>query len=469
MVSTEDLKMILPFNFERINQNFFISNDAGFNSFLSEKDFLSLIDDEAQLDPETLQQLKKKFFIASEENARLSIASLSSGLAKKITSSLRFAPIYMIVPTLRCDHGCKYCQVSRAPLTSSNHDIDETLIPKIVKKISLKDAPYKIEVQGGEPLVRFDLVKKIYDECQEQLGTENFEFIVATSLSLLNDAVIDWAKERKNIYFSTSLDGNKMVHDANRLLPNASSYDKVSNSIKRLVEELGGQRVSTVTTATSLLMEYPSSILEQHLLLGLKDMFVRPISPYGFANKSKIYTIKEYMFFYKKLFYLLIEEFEKGNTIIEHSAKYHYLRIFSATFDSYADLKSPSGLVLNTILFNYDGKVYGSDESRMLQATIEGVDFSAGKIEDFAFNESEYYRRVISESFNLIHPGCNDCAYQPYCGSEPTHEISVGGEPVGDKSRSSFCEYHKKFFSFLIEEYFTNNRARKMVDSWLYG
>lgn len=461
--------MIAPFNFIRLSDDScFISNDVGFHYVIRQEDLNILIENDIQLEESLRQELKARLFVYDEEEKGAVFASLASGLAKKMQSELSFSPIYMIVPTLRCDHTCKYCQVSRAPLSSESHDLDEKLIPIIISKIQkVGQAPYKIELQGGEPLVRFDLVKMIYLEAQRQLGDSVFELIIATSLSLVNYEVLEWAKD-KQVYFSTSLDGNELVHNKNRLLPNDSSYIKVSEGIANIKSILGGHKVSTVTTATSLLLDSPETIIDTHEELGLQDLFIRPISPYGFANNMHGYKIHDYMEFYRKLFDILIERFKSGKRMVEHSGKIHMQRIINSTYSSYADLKSPSGLVLNCVLFNYDGRVYGSDESRMLQATIDDVDFSAGSLDDLAFSKSPFYTKSLAESFSVTNPGCNDCAFQPYCGADVTQSISEQGEPVGDKSFLSFCEYHKSMFLFLIEKYDTDIDAKQMIDSWLY-
>ena len=83
----------------------------------------------------------------------------------------------------------------------------------------------------------------------------------------------------------------------------------------------------------------------------------------------------------------------------------------------------PSGVVLNCILFNYDGKVYGSDESRMLQKVNPEADFSAGEFASLSFSSNEYYRSALSSSFNFAMPGCDTCAYQPFCGADPCQNI----------------------------------------------
>jgi len=450
---------------------YFLSNMAGFYSFLGTEALQELIDFSKTTSCSTNRQLQSRLFVAPEESMDASIGMMASALAKKLQLELQFKPIYMIVPTLRCDHTCTYCQVSRAPLNAHNYDLAEDTITKIIGTIKkLSDPPYKLEIQGGEPLIRFDLIQKIYDEAENQLGGENVEFVVATSLSLLDETILSWAKNR-NVYFSTSLDGDSLVHNENRILPGENSFQKVKQAVRQIQDELGSDRVATVTTVTRALLNRPEALIEAHLEMGLYDLFVRPISPYGFANTkvTSTYSVSEYMDFYIQFFEGIKSQVFSGVPLIEHAAAIHMKRIMNPGFNQYSDLKSPSGFLLNCILFNYDGKVYGSDEARMLQRVLGEVDFFCGNVDAIDLSDNTLYQTILGNSFNLLHPGCEHCAYQPYCGSDPCQTIGVQGEPVGDKSLSLFCQYHKAMFRFLLDQFHAELDSKDMLMRWCHG
>ncbi|WP_210404911.1 His-Xaa-Ser system radical SAM maturase HxsB [Hahella sp. CCB-MM4] len=463
---------MLPFNFDRLDSgSIFLSNVAGFHSCLDQSEFDEFIESSATSNRTLNDLLQSKLFVSDNDNLDATQAALSSALAKKLLGELEFRPIFMIVPTLRCDHACNYCQVSRANAKASGYDLDPNAISIIVSTIKrLSPPPYKIEIQGGEPLLRMDLIKAIYDQAESQLQPGNFELVITTSLSLMDESILSWARNRA-VYFSTSLDGQQEVHNANRILPSQDSYERLKHSVKRILEELGANRIATVTTVTRSLLEAPESIIEAHLELGINEMFVRPISPYGFANTkpSTEYSIAEYMTFYEKLFNTIIKHNQEGIPLVESSAAIHLKRVLIPGYSQYADLKSPSGLLLNCVLFNYDSKVYGSDETRMLQRVIGDIDFSCGEVNSLSLVKNDLYQKLISSSFNLVHPGCETCAYQPYCGSDPCQHISLMGEPVGDKSLSVFCHYHKNMFRFLLDRYYSHPPTRNILKDWCHG
>ncbi len=462
--------MILPFNFDKLDSGkYLISNQAGFHTSLSEKQLNDLVRSGKTDNYELNNKLQSKLFIQDQENLGTSIASIASASAKKMSNELVFNPIFMIVPTLRCDHTCRYCQVSRASVNSIGYDLQEDAIPQIISTIKkLSAPPYKIEIQGGEPLIRFDLIQSIYSHCEAILEAE-FEFVIATSLSLFDEDMLDWAKPR-NVLFSTSLDGDQIVHNYNRILKGSDSFSKAINAINTIKTELGNDRISTVTTITKQALKHPKKLLQAHKNISIFDLFVRPISQYGFASSSSFddYSISEYMNFYHELLAEIERENLNGNPFVEHSAAIHVKRLMLPKFNGYADLKSPSGMFLNCILFNYDGKIYGSDESRMLQKVHPEVDFSIGSFQHnhSSININDFAKSAISKGFNQYHPGCNTCAYQPFCGVDPCHHISLQGEPIGDKSQSFFCSYHKSTFRLISNEITKKSNLGFLLESW---
>lgn len=180
------------------------------------------------------------------------------------------------------------------------------------------------------------------------------------------------------------------------------------------------------------------------------------------------YTISEYMLFYQRLLREIEKENSNGERFVEHSAAIHIKRLLISGFNGYADLKSPGGIFLNCILFNYDGRIYGSDESRMLQKAHPGSDFSIGSFDhdNIKIKMNDFSKSAITNGFNQFHPGCNTCAYQPFCGVDPCHHISIQGEPIGDKSLSFFCNYHKSTFRLILDEITRNTDLGSMLESW---
>src|SRR5690606_11470346 len=90
----------------------------------------------------------------------------------------------ILVPTLRCDLTCAYCQVSRAHEKAKGYDwSDETLAQTIAFLDQIGTESPQIEFQGGEPTLRLDLVEAIIDFSRDRFATPHF--VICTNLSRL--------------------------------------------------------------------------------------------------------------------------------------------------------------------------------------------------------------------------------------------------------------------------------------------
>jgi sulfatase maturation enzyme AslB (radical SAM superfamily) len=72
-----------------------------------------------------------------------------------------FTALHIIVVTLRCNHTCHYCQVSRQSEDKHQFDISPDDLERSLDLIFRSPAPeLTIEFQGGEPLLAFDRVRQ---------------------------------------------------------------------------------------------------------------------------------------------------------------------------------------------------------------------------------------------------------------------------------------------------------------------
>ena len=144
-------------------------------------------------------------------------------------------------------------------------------------------------------------------------------------------------------------------------------------------------------------------------------------------------------------------------------------KIFRSGQASFTDLQSPAGYVFGALVFNYDGRVFGSDEARMLWESTKSNELVLGKVEDSAKHvmNNKHAVSLLSDTFLSTMPGCEECAYQPYCGADPFHHLATQGDHIGDKSKSFFCDVETGIFDHLFELYETNSEAKGIFKKWL--
>jgi len=331
----------------------------------------------------------------------------------------------------------------------------------------------KIEFQGGEPLLNFDLIKYIVLNVEERNKTENrnVQFVITTNLAFINDEILKFCSEY-HILISTSLDGPEDLHNKNRPRPGKNSYELTINGINKVKSQLGPDSISALMTTTKASLLRVKEIINEYISQNFNSIFLRPLSPYGFAIKTKNYNkydTDSWLKFYIEGLNYIIDINKKGYFFIEQYASIILSKLFSQSEPGYVDLQSPAGIGISAIVFNYNGEVYASDEARML-AEMGDKTFKLGHLLNDTYENiigSDVLLNVIEQTMTESIPGCVDCAFQPYCGSDPVFHHATQGDIIGNKATSLFCHKNMEIFRHIISLLEDNKDARKVLMSWV--
>jgi His-Xaa-Ser system radical SAM maturase HxsB len=330
----------------------------------------------------------------------------------------------------------------------------------------------KIEFQGGEPLLNFPLIKHIVERAESINVTErrDLQFVIASNLALITDDVLDFCRNH-DILISTSLDGPSDLHNANRPRPGSDSYARVTEGISRARAVLGRDNVTALMTTTKLSLGRVREIIDEYVAQGFRGIFLRPMSPYGFAIKTKwfrAYDSDEWIqFYFDGLDYILALN-RSGYAFTEFYAATILAKMLTPFEPGYVDLRSPSGIGIAAIVYNYDGDVYASDESRML-AEMGDKTFRIGNVHSDSYEDiilSDTLLRPIEESFAASAPMCSDCAFEPFCGADPVFHHATHGDFVGRKPISSFCQRNMSIIRRLISLMRCDDEVRRLFVRW---
>lgn len=464
---------LLPFRFHRITEEKeIIVNEVGDYLILSNGTFDKIV--KRQLDKvkdaELYGDLIANFFISEEPIPPLIDVLATRYRTKKLFLNY-FTGLHIFVISLRCEHTCHYCQVSRVTQNRDLYDMSIANIDKGIEIMFKSPNPHvTMEFQGGEALLAFDNIKYAVEKAEriaEAVG-KGLTKVICTNLALINEEILEYCKEHE-ILISTSLDGPKYVHDKNRLKPNASSYELAIKGIELSRKVLGHDRVSALMTTTKLSLDYPVEIVDEYFNLGFQGIFLRNISPYGFAlrtDKSK-YETEKFLTFYKKALDRILEYNFSGHYFTEDLAKIFLTKILTPFNVGFVDLQSPAGLINGVIVFNYDGGVYATDESRML-AEQKDYTFKLGTLDD-SYNDLFFGKKAqeIAQLWaNEALTGCSECAFQQYCGADPVHNHATQGDMYGYRPNSDFCQKNMEIIRYLIELMESDNRIKKIFESW---
>lgn len=463
---------LLPLRFHRFDDgSVLLTNLVGEHVFVSADELAAVVDGTCQ-DQDLLARLRAAHLI--QVPGETLPAEL---LAIKLRTRMRTLPdstgLHIFVVTLRCEHTCRYCQVSRQSAAKSEFDMTKETAGKALELAFRSPSPHlKIEFQGGEPLLNFPLVRWITAEAKRmnQRYGKDLAFVIATNLALLDDEILDFCAQH-DVHLSTSLDGPSDLHNANRRRPGQDSWQQTVAGIRRVQERLGPDRVSALMTTTEASLDRAQEIIDEYATLGLRGVFLRPISPYGFALRGRggaNYDVARWLEFYASGLERIIDLNRQGVPMVEIYASIIAKKMLSNSEPGYVDLTSPAGIGIGALVYNYDGDIYASDEGRML-AEMGDRTFRIGNVHASSYSDvmlSDDLLRPLTESLALSAPMCSTCAFEPYCGADPVFHHASSGDFLGHKALSAFCRRNMGIFTLLLRKMRDDPYARDLMWRW---
>ncbi len=437
---------LLPFRFMRWSSTeVLVVNDVGEFLFLDRGRFEELVGHRLASSSPEHADLEAKHFLATG-SSDLSIELLATKYRTKKSFLDGFTKLHLFVVTLRCDHTCRYCQVSRVSADRARFDMSRETARRAIDLVFRSPArALKIEFQGGESLLNFELIRFVVEEVERRNAAEGrrIEFVVATNLVPLTEEILEFLREH-SVLVSTSLDGPAFLHDANRPRPGRNSHEITVRNLERVRASLGHDRISAVMTTTERSLSHPREIVDEYVRLGFDAIFLRSISPYGFAvrtGEALRYQIDQFLAFYREALDHIVELNRSGVDFVEIYAQIFLTRMLTPFATGYVDLQSPAGAGIGAVAYNYDGDVYASDEARML-AEMGDRGLRLGNVHTDSYEEifgGETVRALVNGSILETMPGCAECAFAPYCGADPVFHYRTQGDLVGHRPTSAFC------------------------------
>ena len=415
-----------------------------------------------------LTQQDEKFLLegghAFQQVGDLAYTAFSYRWSRRQATAGRLSYV-ILVPTLRCNLSCIYCQVSRASETAKGHDwTDETLRNVLSFLDGLGTDHIKIEFQGGEPLLRVDLLEQVRDFCRQRFTTSSF--VVCTNLQRLGPR--EWAfLENEDTFLSTSIDGDVATHTRQRT-KSPTATDAFFTNLRMAVERLGTAKISALPTIDPERPPAFDALTSMYESYGIRSIYLRPISYHGFARKNTNVHTSANMWssLYGRFIDYLIDRNMRSDYVIE---EYYFTlclrRVLQAGADGHVDLRNPNILGTSYLVVDYDGVLYPSDEARML-ARIGQVDLSIGSVVDGI--EDDKLAILNSNSFNNVDPDCIHCPYQAYCGTDRIDDLARYGRIDLPRHTTWFCQRHLAVFDKVFELLYSSDEAvRFSLAHWM--
>lgn len=446
--------------FREVGERVLLTNQEGRFLLLSRDEFGRVMRGEVRTDETLFGRLRDENFLRDEYDVPRAATEV---LDRK--RFLGYGPnLHIFVVTLRCNETCVYCHASRANMDAVQTDMTKETAEKSVDLVLRSSSPFvTIEFQGGEPLVNFEVIQHIIEYALEknQVARKQLEFTMVSNLGLMDEEKLAFLVKHK-VQLCTSIDGPKLVHDKQRKLPQASAFDAATHWIRRINQKYiedgldpSLYHVEALLTTTRAVLPLWKEVVDTYLELGCRALFLRPIDPFGFAEKTahKVeYPRSDYMEFYRNAVNYMLELNAQGEQILERYAAIFLTKILTREDPNFLDIRWPAGAGLGQLAYNYDGRIFTCDEGRMLSEMGDDA-FEIGHVDTAKYRDLVTHPTVRSVSLasNMEQqPDCEGCTYQPYCGVAPVHTYKTQGSLFGTMRESSVCQVHKGIQDFLF-------------------
>jgi len=442
------------------NGTVLFADDAG-GYFRSDADFLDrYANDCLSLPDESFLKANGHSFDHRDD---LSYAAFAYRWARRL-----YAPTpldYLIlVPTLRCNLACGYCQVSRVNEGTPGFDWDEETLAAVLRYVDgLTTTRMKIEFQGGEPLLQLDILQRVRSFCRERFQVA--EFVVCTNLQTVSAEAWEFLAA-PDTFISTSLDADAQTHQRQRTITPEKTAHFASN-LRSAIDRFGSDKVSALPTLDIRSLPSPGAVVNSFTSFGFRSIYLRPVNYQGFARKrfAAKDTTAEWNAYHSSFIDFLVEHNWTAELPIEEYYFVHCLRrVLQSRHNGHTDLRNPNILGEGYLVVDYDGTVFPTDEARMV-TRIGQFDFGMGNIKT-GIDRSKL-DPLNAESSNNFHPDCVHCPYQAYCGTDLVDDLSRYGRIDMPKHLTDFCQRHMHIFDKIFEMiYSADVKVQKTVAIW---
>ncbi|MCR5457655.1 MAG: thioether cross-link-forming SCIFF peptide maturase [Clostridiales bacterium] len=180
-----------------------------------------------------------------------------------------------------CNLNCSYCFASQGKYHGDralmSFETGKRALDFLIENSGSR-TNLEVDFFGGEPLMNWDVVKKLvqYARSIEKQHHKNFRFTLTTNGVLIDDDVIDFCnKEMSNVVLS--LDGRKEIHDRFRVdYAGNGSYDRIVPKFQKLVKARGGKNYYMRGTFTHANPDFTNDVF--HMAdLGFTELSMEPV------------------------------------------------------------------------------------------------------------------------------------------------------------------------------------------------
>jgi len=203
--------------------------------------------------------------------------------------------------TEKCNLRCKYCFTYGVGRRSIEYNQAVKTIDWIFKDEVCQSDEVQLDWWGGEPMLKFDLMKRLTEYAVQKAAKEKKRIMVGgtSNATLWDKDVVDWMNQTK-AYFMMSIDGIREVQDKYRpTRMKESSFDMIIERLPYIIEKIPFIRSRMAPTPDTI-----GKMLESvkfYYDLGIKSQMFSPVYEMGWTDaaldeaESVLKSVADYM------------------------------------------------------------------------------------------------------------------------------------------------------------------------------
>lgn len=342
--------------------------------------------------------------------------------------------------TNRCNLCCTYCFEGEKVNKDMTKETVEKVIDYLVEKLlSEKIKSANISFFGGEPLLKFDLIKYAIAYIESKDMVEKFTFGITTNGTIANEEIYQFL-EKYDFNVILSLDGPKEIHDMHRVYSNGKgSLEEAIKNYNKFFSKLNTYARATLFK-DSLDYSYVNNFLEE---LGFTKNSLAPAS----TNDKRVDISN---LDYDKINTFLDKHFLEFTNCFVEGEKAGNPCFLNLIYLIDPRRRSPMSCVAGnkTVTLDTDGTIY------VCHRLVGEESFELGKIDDLAIFEIEK-NKFVKSLLQYTGNECKNCFALNFCNGGCYHENYMKTGSIFKHNDEGHCKFRKKKAELCLAFYAT--------------
>ena len=356
----------------------------------------------------------------------------------------------VINTTESCNLRCKYCSRYKENYDGKktiSQDLLNLILERASKYANLIDERVVVQFHGGEPLLKFDLIKNAI--IKNKKHNHLLDYRIQTNATLLSDDILFFCKEY-DIHLGISIDGPPNLNAITRRFSDGSPIDLiVKRNLEKIKNIIPKHNISCLCVLSSANVHHAENVLNYVYENSIDDVSILPLYP-DFSNcitddNHLIPRTNEMIDFSKKIFDIWLSELEKGREISIPSFQIWFWNLMGKNANFIINNTS-CGVAQSMIFIDNNGDIYPcgpfSYEGKFTMGNIMDID-----IQDL--KKSKIFHEFENRSTQNVEE-CKECVFQGIC---------LGGCPANSNLKTKdifqkdpFCEYWFGLISHIVKK-----------------